>query len=224
MDSSVTLLEPLLLVNQHPADAARPAQGEAPSVHPSATIKNSRLGPWTSVGARTTMIDSTFDAYSYVVDDAHIMGATIGKFVSIAASVRINPGNHPTWRATQHHFTYRAASYAMGEDDAAFFAWRREHPVTIGHDVWIGHGAIVLPGRSVGTGAVIGAGAVVTKDVEPYTIVAGVPAMPIKPRLPARVADDLMALGWWDWPRDRLIAALPDLRTLDAAAFVAKYS
>ena len=64
------------------------------------------------------------------------------------------------------------------EDDAEIFAWRRQHRVTIGHDVWIGHGAILLPGVSVGLGGAIGAGAVVTKDVAPYTIVAGNPARP----------------------------------------------
>ena len=71
------------------------------------------------------------------------------------------------------------------QDEAGFFAWRRSHAVTIGHDVWIGHGAIVLPGRNIGDGAVIAAGAVVTKDVPAYTIVAGNPARPIRPRFPA---------------------------------------
>ena len=56
-------------------------------------------------------------------------------------------------RASQSHFSYRASAYFAGaSDEAEFFAWRRSHAVTIGHDVWIGHGAIVLPGRTVGTG------------------------------------------------------------------------
>ena len=89
------------------------------------------------------------DDYSYVVNDAQITYTTIGKFCSIAAMTRINPGNHPMQRASQAHFTYRASAYFPGEsDDAEFFAWRREHHVHIGHDVWIGHGAIVLPGRN----------------------------------------------------------------------------
>ena len=114
------------------------------------------------------------DDYSYVVNDAQITYTTIGKFCSIAAMTRINPGNHPMHRATQAHFTYRASAYFPGEsDEAEFFDWRRSHRVHIGHDVWIGHGAIVLPGRSIGTGAVIAAGAIVTKDVPAYTIVGG---------------------------------------------------
>ena len=122
--------------------------------------------------------------YSYVVNDAQITYTRIGKFCSIAAMTRINPGNHPMHRASQAHFTYRASAYFPGEsDEAEFFEWRRAHRVHIGHDVWIGHGAIVLPGRSVGTGAVVAAGAVVTKDVPAYTIVAGNPARPIKRRV-----------------------------------------
>jgi acetyltransferase-like isoleucine patch superfamily enzyme len=53
-------------------------------------------------------------------------------------------------------------------------------PVTIGDDVWIGAGAIVLPGVDVGARAIIGAGAVVTRTVAPDTIVAGVPARPVR--------------------------------------------
>ena len=123
------------------------------------------------------LTEVTLDDYSYVVNDSQIIYTTIGKFCSIAAMTRINPGNHPMQRATQAHFTYRASAYFPGEaDDAEFFAWRRAHHVQIGHDVWIGHGAIILPGRNVGTGAVIAAGAIVTKDVPAYAIVAGNPA------------------------------------------------
>jgi hypothetical protein len=94
----------------------------------------------------------------------------------------------------------------------------------IGHDVWIGHGATILAGVTVGTGAVVGAGAVVSKDVAPYTIVGGVPSHPIKERFPKAVQDGLLALGWWDWNHDKLAAALPDFRNLDADQFVEKYS
>lgn len=54
--------------------------------------------------------------------------------------------------------------------------------VTIGDDVWIGRRAIIMPGVTVGTGSIIGAGAVVTKDVPPYSVVAGVPAKVVKHR------------------------------------------
>ena len=97
--------------------------------------------------------------YSYVVNDSDIIYAHIGKFVSIAAHTRINPGNHPMERASQSHFTYRASAYFDDADDEeGFFEWRRSHRVTIGHDAWIGHGAVALPGRTIGLGAVVEAG------------------------------------------------------------------
>jgi phosphonate metabolism protein (transferase hexapeptide repeat family) len=195
-----------------------------PTIDPSATVQDSTLGTYTEVGARTTLIEVEMGDYSYVVNDAQIIYTTIGKFCSIAAMTRINPGNHPMHRATQAHFTYRSSAYFQDEqDDAEFFEWRRRHRVQIGHDVWIGHGAIVLPGRNIGNGAVIAAGAIVAKDVEAYAIVAGNPARAIKRRFPEAVADQLARLAWWNWSHDMLRAALPDFRALPIEAFLDKY-
>jgi hypothetical protein len=195
-----------------------------PVVDPTAKLQETKLGAYCEVGARTILLDVAMDDYSYVVNDAQITYTTIGKFCSIAAMTRINPGNHPMHRATQAHFTYRASAYFPGEsDDAEFFAWRKSYRIHIGHDVWIGHGAIVLPGRNIGTGAVIAAGAIVTKDVPAYTIVAGNPARPIRRRFPDTIADRLTRLAWWDWDHDALRAALPDFRKLEIEDFLQKY-
>jgi len=195
-----------------------------PTVDPTASLRESKLGAYTEVGARTVLLEVTMDDYSYVVNDAQITYTTIGKFCSIAAMTRINPGNHPMHRASQAHFTYRASAYFSGEaDEAEFFDWRRSHHVHIGHDVWIGHGAVVLPGRNVGTGAVIAAGAIVTKDVPAYTIVGGNPARPIKRRFPEDVAGRLAELAWWDWDHEMLRRALPDFRKLRVEEFLDKY-
>ena len=195
-----------------------------PTIDPSAKLHDTRLGAYCEVGARTILHEVTLDDYSYVVNDAQITYTTIGKFCSIAAMTRINPGNHPMHRATQAHFTYRASAYFPGEaDDAAFFAWRREHHVYIGHDVWIGHGAVILPGRSIGTGAVVAAGAIVTKDVPAYSIVGGNPARVIKRRFTESVAGRLAELAWWEWDHEMLRRALPDFRMLDIEGFLEKY-
>jgi phosphonate metabolism protein (transferase hexapeptide repeat family) len=198
--------------------------GPEPHIHPTAHIRECTFGRYTEVGARTSVVETTMGDYSYVVNDSSIIYTRIGKFCSIAAMTRINPGNHPMERASQSHFTYRASAYFEGEeDDHAFFQWRRDHGVTLGHDVWVGHGAIILPGRSIGTGAVVAAGAVVTKDVAPYTIVGGTPARVIRRRFSEAVSDALEAIAWWDWEHDRLRQALRDFRTLPVEAFVEKY-
>lgn len=198
--------------------------GLEPYIHASASVNNSQLGIYTEVSERCRLDEVEMGDYSYIMQDVAVWCATIGKFANIAASSRINAPNHPTWRATLHHFTYRAADYFEGADmEEDFFEWRRENRVVIGHDVWIGHGVTILPGVSIGNGAVIGAGAVVSKPVAPYTIVGGVPAKPIKPRFEPHVAEGMEALAWWDWEHDRLFAALPDFRKLSGEEFLKKY-
>lgn len=128
--------------------------GPEPLIDASASVQHSRLGRYTEVGARTSLTEVELGDYSYIVNDADAIYARIGKFCSIAAHTRINPGEHPIGRVSQGHFTYRASAYFADEkDDEAFFGWRRSRPVVIGHDVWIGHGAIVLAGRTVGSGS-----------------------------------------------------------------------
>ena len=198
---------------------------EEPTIHPTATVSHSTLGRYTEVGDRCRIDEVEFGDYSYIERDGMIWCATIGKFANLAASVRINATNHPTWRATLHHFTYRASNYWPDADmEQDFFAWRRENRVVIGHDVWIGHGATVLPGVTIGNGAVVGSGAVVSKDVAPYTIVGGVPAKLIRERFGKDIAERFEKLAWWDWDHGKLRDALDDFRMLDADAFLARHN
>ncbi|MBY5759393.1 acetyltransferase [Rhizobium leguminosarum] len=198
--------------------------GIEPYFHETASVSDSTFGRFTEVSERCRISEATFGDYSYIMQDGSVWCATIGKFVNIAAAVRINATNHPTWRATLHHFTYRAADYwPDGDIETDFFAWRRANRVTIGNDVWIGHGATILPGVNIGNGAVIGAGAVVSKDVAPYTIVGGVPAKLIRERFPREVGERMDRLSWWDWEHARLHQALEDFRNLNAEDFLSRY-
>lgn len=140
----------------------------------------------------------------------------IGRFCQIAHGVR---------------FITASANHAM--DGLATFPFPVFDPETIegykasfaglpdtvaGHDVWIGHGALVLPGVRIGSGAIIGAGAVVTRDVAPYTVVAGNPARLVRRRFDPVTTERLLALAWWDWPLDRIRAAAPALLRSDIAS------
>ena len=207
-----------------PAPTRATRLSEAPLVHPSAKVQNTRLGRYTEIDERCQIIDSEIGDYSYVIREGEIWAAKIGKFANIASHVRINATNHPLWRPTLHHFTYRSGDYwPDAETDHDFFAWRRDHAITIGHDVWIGDGVTILPGVTVGNGAAIGAGAVVSKDVEPYMVVGGVAAKPIRERFSRKIAERYEKLAWWDWDHLTLRQALPDFRALGAEDFVSKY-
>ncbi|MEL6307203.1 MAG: DapH/DapD/GlmU-related protein [Chloroflexota bacterium] len=214
-------------IQQHPQtspilDSYRKKQlGDEPYFHENVFVRDSQVGSWTELGRGTYLVESTFGDYSYTAGDAQILYSDIGKFCSIASHVRINPPNHPMWRVTQSHITYRRKQYGLGEDDAEVFQWRRDHRVTIGHDVWLGHNAIIMPGVKIGIGAVVGSGAVVTKDVEPYTIVVGVAAKPVRKRFSDDVIEKLLDIAYWDWDRPTLEARFDDL--YDIESFVEKY-
>ncbi len=202
-------------------ERSQPPLGEVPSIHPSSIIIDSTLGAWTEVMGDSSIVESTVGDYSYLAGGNQVIYSQIGKFCSIASLVRLNPGNHPMERVTQHHMTYRRAAFGFGADDTAFFDWRRSSQVVIGHDVWIGHGAVVMPGVKIGIGAVIGSGAVVTHDVEPYQIVVGVPAKPLRFRFTHEIIEKLLYIAWWDWPHEILRDRLSGMN--DVERFVVSY-
>ena len=197
---------------------------DKPFVHPDSAISNSSFGRYVEIGAGTRVANSEFGDYSYCDRTCDIANARIGKFANIASFTRIGATDHPMEKASLHHFLYRSADYwDDAEDDGDWFAHRASRMATIGHDTWIGHAAIIKPEVTIGDGAVVASGAIVTKDVPPYTIVAGVTAKPVRRRFSEQVADRLMALAWWDWSHERLRQVLPDFRSMPVEAFLEKY-
>jgi phosphonate metabolism protein (transferase hexapeptide repeat family) len=187
-------------------------------------LRDCVLGRFSDVGERVVMAECKLGDYSYVERGAEAIYTTIGKFCAIASNTRLNALSHPISRITQHKISYRPNEYFVGAKlDKAFREKRQKARVVIGHDVWIGHGAVVMPGISIGHGAVVAAGAVVTMDVEPYAIVAGVPARRIKWRFSKSIRKRIIALAWWDWEHDRLAAAVADMQQLSAKDFLKKY-
>lgn len=186
-------------------------------------IVNSKLGEYTELGIFNFCENMELGDYSYTGQFCFVQNAVIGKFANIAAMVRIGPTMHPIERPTLHHFTYRRKMFGFQDrDDEQFFEKRRSRITYIGHDTWIGHGVIIMPGVKVGNGAVVGSGTVVTKDVAPYTIVAGVPAMPIRKRFNDDVAKEMERIKWWDWPYEKIKQNFEDF-LLDIDAFVEKH-
>ena len=195
-----------------------------PFIHPECEITDSSFGAYVEIGKGSRVNNSRFGDYSYCDRYADIANAQIGKFANIAAFARIGAPDHPLHTAACHHFLYRSDDYwdNAGRDED-FFAHRRSRMAHIGHDTWIGAGAMIKPEVTLGDGAVVAAGAVVTKDVEPYTIVAGTPAKVLRVRQPPEIAERLIALAWWDWSHEDIRQALPDFRSLAAEAFLEKY-
>ena len=197
---------------------------EQPFIHPECEIADSSFGAYVEIGKGSRVAHSHVGDYSYCDRYADIANAQIGKFANIAAFSRIGATDHPLHTAACHHFLYRSDDYWDDAGrDAPFFDHRRSRTATIGHDTWIGAGAMIKPEVTLGHGAVVAAGAVVTRDVDPYTIVAGTPARPLRLRQPREIADRLIALAWWDWPHDALRLALEDFRALEAEAFLERY-
>ena len=141
----------------------------------------------------------------------------VGAFCSIAENVSIFlGGNHRVDWITTYPFSVfsKSASHIKG------------HPATkgnviIGNDVWIGAGATILSGVTIGDGAVIGAQSLVTKDVPPYTIVGGNPATTLKLRFAEAEIRELIILSWWQWPNEKIEAAIPHLLSGDINALLA---
>ncbi|HSF65679.1 MAG TPA: chloramphenicol acetyltransferase [Paracoccaceae bacterium] len=195
-----------------------------PLMHPGATAVNSTFGAWCEVGDGSRIQNSRFEDYAYCDRLADIANTTVGRFSNIAAMTRIGPTDHPFTHAAQHHFLYRSSLYwDDAPDDAAFFAARAARRTTLGADCWIGHGAIIKPEVTVGIGAIVAAGAVVTRNVDPFLIVAGCPARPVRSRFAPGIIDRLLALAWWEWDHARLRAALQDFRSLPAEAFLEEH-
>ncbi|MEK4555480.1 chloramphenicol acetyltransferase [Jeotgalicoccus sp. FSL K6-3177] len=192
-------------------------------IHDNASIINCEFGLYTEVGMSNFLENSTLGDYSYTGQFCFIQNTIVGRFSNIAAMVRIGPTDHPYDRPSLHHFTYRKKMYGFSDDDDSEFFNHRENRITsIGHDTWIGHGAIISPEVTVGHGAVIGAGAVVTKDVEPYAIVVGVPAKEIKKRFSDEVIEALLDIKWWDWSHEKIKECIEDFH-LPIEEFVRKH-
>ena len=161
----------------------------------STICKSSKIYPFSKV------VNCKIDSYSYISYFSHLQNVNLGKFCSIAKRFSAGLGFHPTDFISSSPIFYSPKNPLF----KSFVKEKRFNdlkPIYIGNDVWIGSNVVVIDGIKIGHGSIIGANSVVTKDVEPYSIVGGVPAKLIKKRFSEEEIEFLLKLQWWNKPLD----------------------
>ena len=130
--------------------------------------------------------------YATTLGYRNLLGGTIsiGKYCQLGVDVALHATNHP--------ISYMTTYINKNLFDGELKSLTQENVIAIGHDVWLGHGVVIVGNVTVGNGAIIAAGSVITKDVEPYAIVAGVPAKEIRKRFSDTIIQEIETLQWWD--------------------------
>ena len=200
-----------------PAETIYPRTGDRQTVYLRAVVHGHNI----SVGDYTIYNDFVRDPvefernnvlYHYPVNGDRLV---IGKYCSIACGAKflLNSANHTLRSLSTYPFPifYEAWGTPVSEVSSA---WDNRGDIVIGNDVWIGYEAVILSGVHIGDGAIIGARAVVTRDVEPYTIMGGVPARPIRKRYDEETIQRLLALRWWDFPPEQMRKCLDALEQM----------
>lgn len=162
-------------------------------------VENSIFGRRVDIQRYAMIYHTQIGDFTYTGRNFTSWHATIGKYCSVSWNVSIGGANHDYSRLSQHAMLY-AKQFGFLKADGEPLYERFTEACCIGNDVWIGCNAVICRGVEIGDGAVVAAGAIVTKNVEPYTIVAGVPARVIKRRCSKNLAEKLVMLKWWNLP------------------------
>lgn len=195
-----------------------PRTGDSQTVY----LKNVISDPGIEVGDYTMYNDFVNDPvlfeknnvlYHYPINHDRLV---IGRFCSIACGAKFlfNSANHKMSSLSTYPFPLFFEEWGLDIKNVAD-SWDNKGDIIIGNDVWIGFEAVIMAGVTIGDGAVIGSRALVTKDVEPYTIVGGIPAKPIRKRFLESTAEALLELKWWDWPKEQIRQNITAIQTGD---------
>lgn len=195
-----------------PAKKIYPRTNDFQTIYLNSVISN----PYISVGEYSiyndfvngpTLFEQNNVLYHYPINHDRLV---IGKFCSIACGAKFifTSANHTLSSLATYTFPLFYEEWDLEKKDVTS-AWDNKGDIVIGNDVWIGYEAVILSGVHIGDGAIIGTRSVVTKDVLPYTVVAGSPAKEIKKRFNDGTINKLQRSKWWDWPYDKIQCSLP---------------
>lgn len=188
-------------------------------------IKRSFLEGKNILGLNNDIVNSYIGYGTYIGSSNKIGSVKIGKYCSISSNLSVILGSHPVKKnvsthpafflAKYKHFRKIDLSYVKNDkyDDSKLIdnKWN----LVIGNDVWIGSDVKILQGINIGDGAVIGTGAIVTKDVEAYSIVGGIPAKLIRKRFDEDKINFLLKLQWWDKTEEWIKNYAEDFEDID---------
>lgn len=168
-----------------------------------------RTGDTQTVYLKSVITNPNIKVGDYTVNHDKLV---IGKYCSIACGAKFmfTSANHTLKSLSTYPFPLFWEEYGFDKKDVTK-AWDNKGDIIIGNDVWIGYEAVIMSGVHIGNGAIIGTRAVVTKDVEPYAIVGGVPAKPIKKRFKDEIIEKLQAICWWDWDKEKIREKIKDI-------------
>jgi acetyltransferase-like isoleucine patch superfamily enzyme len=176
-------------------------------VSPRSFLIDVKLGKKNSIAGGNVLTHCEIGDYTYIGGSdgggitSHFYETVIGKYCSIAHNIEILSIKHRSDFVTTFPFYSRRESFCYNPDKKEDQIY---NSTKIGNDVWIGANVVIIGGVTVGDGAVIGAGSVVTKDVEPYSIVAGNPAKLIRKRFADDQISKLLEIRWWNWSEEKI--------------------
>lgn len=157
------------------------------------------------IGSNTSLMNSSVGLATYISGNCKLNKIKIGRFCSIGQNIVNDVGRHPSTVFVSTHPCFFSSNKQAGFtfsnknifEEHLYVDAEKKYYVEIGNDVWIGNNVTLFDGIKIGDGAIIANGAIVTKDVEPYSIVGGIPAKVIKMRFTEEQIIRLKNIKWW---------------------------
>lgn len=182
-------------------------------------IIHSRIHRRSKVCAGTHLVNVIVDKYSDIGYDCTIINTSLGAFCSLGSNIKIGGASHSIqWVSTSPVFNLNKDHLPWKFSRHKFDPWMNTY---IGNDVWIADNVMIKAGVIIGDGAIIGMGSVVTKNIPPYEIWAGNPAIFIRKRFDDAMIASLLEIQWWNWEDEKLKSAAQYFN--DVHAFIEKY-